>query len=71
VLTNPPFCDGGHALLIRPTEREKWTPPRALSTPEAPVGLLPLDSRRELFPTALLLGVLASWFAADRRPVNF
>src|SRR5215831_16681058 len=57
---------------FRPTEREKWASPAALSNPDTYFGLPALDSRsRGLFETALPRGVLVPRVAPDRAPVNF
>jgi type IV secretion system protein VirD4 len=56
---------------FRPTEREKWTSPAALSNPQRHLGLPALDSRsRELYEKALPRSVLVPRFTPDRRPLN-
>lgn len=57
---------------FRPTEREKWASPAALSRTQSHLGLAALDNRsRELYEKALPRGVLAPRFVADRPPVNY
>ena len=56
----------------KPTEREKWATPLALSQPQAHLGLPALDARsRDLYEHALPRGVRVPRFVADRPPVNY
>lgn len=57
---------------FRPTERERWASPFALSQVQARLGLPALDSRsRELYEKALPRGVLVPRFEPDRPPINY
>lgn len=56
---------------FKPTERERWASPAALSQPNSYLGLPAFDSRsRELYERALPRGLLVPRFAPDRPPVN-
>jgi len=57
---------------FKPTERERWASPAALSRPQAFLGLPDFDQRsRELYELALPRGVLAPRFVPDRPPVDY
>lgn len=56
---------------FKPTERERWASPRALSSPQHYLGLPALDPQsRELYERALPRNVLVPRFVPDRPPVN-
>jgi type IV secretion system protein VirD4 len=56
---------------FKPTEREKWASPFALSAPQRHLGLPALDERsRELYERALPRGVRLPRFTPDRPPLN-
>ncbi len=57
---------------FKPSEREKWASPFALSNTQQHVGLPMLDARsRELYETALPRGVLLPRFTPERPRVNY
>jgi type IV secretion system protein VirD4 len=57
---------------FRPTERERWASPAALSRPHTYFGLPTFDSRsRELYERALPRGVLVPRFTPDQPPINY
>lgn len=57
---------------FKPTERERWASPHALSHTQTYLGLPALDHRsRELYERALPRGLLVPRFVPDRPPLNY
>lgn len=57
---------------FKPTERERWASPYALSPTHKFLGLPALDHRsRELYEQALPRGLLVPRFVPDRPPINY
>jgi type IV secretion system protein VirD4 len=56
----------------KPTERERWAAPRAVTRTQPFLGLPAMDSQaRDLYETGLPRGVRAPRFVPDRPPLNF
>jgi len=67
-----PMKSRGKMGWFRPTERERWASPSALSETRVSLGLPALDHRsRELYERALPRNLLVPRFVPDRPPLNY